>query len=431
MSLIGLALMGGLAAAFALLCRAGLSRATLIYAAVAWIPLPGLIAVQGRQTTASLHPVEVLATVLALTWWWDRRRRGGPMLRPTFNRPLIGLVAVAGISLVTGRLWLDPEVPAANVNLAVSLGQIALFVWPIAIAIVVGDVVRDARTRRRLEAILTALALPGVAYPVLEPLGISTAWSVHIGLVAGPFAFARLVSRPWTGWAMVDLAVVSAPIVAGLVAHKALWYIAGGAGLLAVLVIRGRAVVFVTGLLVAALVVCASYAITADPLPPPARAQVEFERAQQSLGPQAGRLRLAIDAVRIWERAPVFGVGPGNMWPYMHRYSVLDTSHNQYTNLLLELGLAGLTCFVMFAGAAVATGFRLYNRLGSGAARATALGWLGGFIGLLVGGLTGDVLLPSIRNDGLEALRWAYAPWVALGLLVSLARVDRGAPDAP
>jgi O-antigen ligase len=154
------------------------------------------------------------------------------------------------------------------------------------------------------------------------------------------------------------------------------------------------------------------------------RALVTAEAVQQSIGGDFGRLRLAADAVRIWGEYPLLGVGPGNMWPYMHTYSVLDTSHNQYTNVLLELGVAGLACVVAFIVAAFRTGLRLRHHLQAPFGRTLALGWLGAFAGVVAGGFTGDVLLPSVRNSGLETFGFIYPQWVLLGLLVSLARID-------
>ena len=56
----------------------------------------------------------------------------------------------------------------------------------------------------------------------------------------------------------------------------------------------------------------------------------------------------------------VLGVGPGNNYPYMLRYSTLGTAHNQYVNILIELGAVGLACFAVFSVQALRVGLALH-----------------------------------------------------------------------
>jgi O-antigen ligase len=210
------------------------------------------------------------------------------------------------------------------------------------------------------------------------------------------------------------------PIVAGIVVKKAFWYLSGTASLMVVAALRARGATLGAA---AGAVVCAvlvSFAVTGDYLPSPIRGLVSSEISQQSLGGRGGRERLAMDAIQIWRGHKVFGVGPGNMWPYMHRYSTLDTSHNQFTNILLELGIVGLGLVGAFGYAAVTMGLRLTRQVAGNFERQVVTGWLGLLVGLFVGGITGDVIFPSVRNAGLATFAWAYPQWIVLGLVVSL-----------
>jgi O-antigen ligase len=152
---------------------------------------------------------------------------------------------------------------------------------------------------------------------------------------------------------------------------------------------------------------------------------VKLEERQQSWGGRAGRLALATDAIAIWSRDPVFGVGPGNSWPYMHRYSVIDTPHNQYLNILLELGIVGLACFLWFVGGALKTGLDLLKLPLAPFHRTLVIGWFGLFVGMAVSGLTGDFIFHSIRNGGLEMFTGFYLQWVLLGLAASVIGIER------
>src|SRR5262249_45758505 len=138
-----------------------------------------------------------------------------------------------------------------------------------------------------------------------------------------------------------------------------------------------------------------------------------------------GREQLIRDGLGIWSRAPVLGVGPGNNYPYMLRYSTLGTAHNQYVNILIELGAVGLVCFVVFSYQALRMGLKLWRSARHPAHRALVLSWFGMFGAFLVGGFFGDFMLPSIRNAGLELFAEFYVQWIVLGLIVSAAAIER------
>ncbi len=156
------------------------------------------------------------------------------------------------------------------------------------------------------------------------------------------------------------------------------------------------------------------------------RDAVETEEAQQSLGGTGGRDQLIADGLGIWSRFPVFGVGPGNNYPYMLRYSSLGTAHNQYINILMELGLVGLACFLVFAFKAARTGYRLWRTAANPLARAHGARLARALRGHARGGMFGDFMIPSIRNGGLELFALFYVQWILLGLIVSMTAIERG-----
>jgi O-antigen ligase len=147
--------------------------------------------------------------------------------------------------------------------------------------------------------------------------------------------------------------------------------------------------------------------------------------AQQSLGGSGGRWQLLTDGVGIWLSHPLLGVGPGNNYPYMLRYSTLATPHNQYVNLLMELGIIGFACFACFAFYAARMGLDTWRTTRHPRRRQLVLAWLGVFGGMMAGGVFGDFVLPSIRNAGLELFALYYVQWVLLGLLVSIHALER------
>lgn len=413
---LGLAITG----AFSWLAARDMRRATLVFLVMGWVPFVRVFTFHGSQIQQPLLLAEALPTVMIAIWWLRRARGPAPPLVPApVNRPLLLMVPASALALLWSFGDLDPAVPAANVKLAVSLGQILLIAWPVGLYFVVANTAWDAAAIRRVRTALTIMAAPSVALPLVPAEWRShITWSAYFALAAGPWlvtgAFEeRTLARRLGLWI-----VALSPLLYGLVIGKAFLYLTTLVAVAVVVFIRARKTVGV-GVLGAAGVYLLLVAATGSLTPGPLRDLLDVERRQQSWGGQAGRLALASDAVEIWSRHPLLGVGPGNSWPYMHRYSTLDTPHNQYVNVLLEFGAVGLACFVWFLAAALKTGRDALRRARDGPARNLVIGWLALFIGMIASGLTGDYIFHSVRNGGLLLFSAYYFQWVLLGLVVA------------
>jgi len=412
---------------FGFVCLRNMSRAVLWYVALAWIPFFQVAKLSGTEFTTGFMQVEWLATIMIVMWVLRRPPGRLHVLVPTrFNAPLISLIPLSCVSLVTGYLGLDPMVDASHAKLAVSVGQIMLFAWPIGVYLVVANSVATTETIRKVIRVVIVLALPAIALPLVPPRVIPyVEWSVYFALAASPFCFAASLYPSSIAKRAGGIALAFAPAVYGIQTGKALWYVAPIVGFCLIAALRSRRLLLAFLPLAIGAYLAIYVPLTGSWLPGPLRRQVAREEAQYSLGGRAGRDALAADAIRIWTRYPVFGVGPGNNYPYMIRYSVLATPHNQYMNILLELGIVGLACYVVFLGRAMQTGLDLLRSVTSRFHEIFVLGWLGLFVGIAVmGGLLGDFTLPSIRNDGLRVLSWYYFQWVMLGLMVAIKRIE-------
>jgi hypothetical protein len=81
--------------------------------------------------------------------------------------------------------------------------------------------------------------------------------------------------------------------------------------------------------------------------------------------------------------SPVLGLGPANYHFYTQLfpilgYSVQFNSHNNYVDIIAQIGLLGLACFLWFAFVLFKEGFEIRNRVGNGFERAYVYGALGG-----------------------------------------------------
>ena len=132
------------------------------------------------------------------------------------------------------------------------------------------------------------------------------------------------------------------------------------------------------------------------------------------------RVELGRAALRMFRSSPVFGIGVGRFWEQsgefidepFRRFVPRENAHNNYLQILAELGAAGLIAFLWLL-ATVARGAWARRRRGSDAILA---GTAAGMVAFLVTCLTGHPLL--IREV-------SFAFWLVLGLIAGLSSDTR------
>jgi O-antigen ligase len=112
---------------------------------------------------------------------------------------------------------------------------------------------------------------------------------------------------------------------------------------------------------------------------------------------------------------PILGIGIANYYWYTPIYRILGysglhfSSHNNYIDILAQMGIIGLLCFLWFFWEAGRLGWRLKDNVPKGFTYAYVIGALGGLIGTLASGMLGDWILPFVYNVGLHGFRLAYS----------------------
>jgi O-antigen ligase len=140
-------------------------------------------------------------------------------------------------------------------------------------------------------------------------------------------------------------------------------------------------------------------------------------------------LMTRIDAWQILGKmlatSPILGFGPANYYWYtplfpIRGYSVVFNSHNNYMDLLAQVGIIGLVCFLWFAGALGWLGWQLRSRLPEGFQKAYVIGALGGLAGTLAAMMLGDWVIPFVYNVGFTGFRASLLGWMFLGGMVAI-----------
>lgn len=413
-----------IAAAFVVVAFRDLPRAVLVYAVLGAVPWLQVGAFSGNEFVQGLLLAQVLATVLVAVWLLQRPGAvPAAVARVPFNKWLLLVIPATLLSLISGVAWLDPTVPQQNVKLMVSVGQVLLVAWPIGVYLVTSDQVRQVAWITSFRRLVTILALPQLVLLVWDGGQPYLSFSWYFGLIASPLACARLFESSTGGIQRLGLiGLTLLPLVEGLRTGKAFLYLYVVFVLLTVLWVRARRVAVAAALAGAALLLVVQLVPMTSLLPAPVEALLDIERRQQSWDGRAGRVALAQDAIAIWSKFPVLGVGPANSYPYMLRYSVIGTPHSQYFNFLVEFGLLGLGLFVLFVLGVIRFGLQAVAVRRTQEERVFLVGWLASFVAWSACSLIGDYMLHSIRNGGIEMFSGYYIHWVFLGAAVGIAR---------
>lgn len=123
---------------------------------------------------------------------------------------------------------------------------------------------------------------------------------------------------------------------------------------------------------------------------------------------------------------PLLGVGPANYYYYTSLYSLLGyyvrfNSHNQYVDIMAQVGLLGMAFFLWFVVEIGLMGFKLRRLVEPGGfAAAYVAAGLAGLAGMLVAGALGDWLIPFVYNVGVSGFRASLIGWLFLGGIFTL-----------
>jgi O-antigen ligase len=100
----------------------------------------------------------------------------------------------------------------------------------------------------------------------------------------------------------------------------------------------------------------------------------EFSKLQQVKSADSYRFIIWQDALRVWGKQPLLGVGPGNFWAYDQRFTQLPfylrdfnktglgVAHNGFLQVLGELGPIGLFFYLSFIVVIIVVSVRMFRR---------------------------------------------------------------------
>jgi O-antigen ligase len=100
-------------------------------------------------------------------------------------------------------------------------------------------------------------------------------------------------------------------------------------------------------------------------------------------------------------------------------------SHSQYIDLIAQVGILGLFCFLWIFFEVLKLSWRLLkNKSLTGFAESYTFGVFAGAIATLVAAFLGDWVLPFVYNVGLNGFRASILTWIFIGGLVVIEKIS-------
>jgi O-antigen ligase len=385
-------------------------------------------------TGTRLPPGLFLIPVLVVLWTGEILTRRAPA--PRFSRPEVALLVFLFACLVAygvGQLVWFPS--AQKAPWSAQLGGLAVFFLSGSLFLLVGQRLRSPVWLEKYVWLFLAL---GAAYVVtaLFPAVGRTVSGLLPGGAAGSLFWAWLVALS-AGLALFHRNLRPIVRVGLLAMTAAVFYVnlfegrRWASGWIPALVAL-LAVIWVGRPKVAAAISVPLLIGTIVFYPQITDVLLEGDNAF-SLSTRLEAWRILAEIVRV---NPILGLGPANYYYYTPNYSILGfsvsfNSHNNYVDLVAQIGLFGTATFVWFAAEMTALGLRLRRHAPDGFPLAFVAGVLGGLAGTLVAGGLGDWILPFVYNIGMDGMRSSLIGWMFLGGLVAFASfAGRGVPSS-
>ncbi len=407
--------------------------------------LPLYLIVAGPSVALSLSNSGILSRLylgnlmfFLLTVIWiigkllSQRKAGHWLLTPVLLFPLLSLIMVGLISILLSRLFPDPNVtysfPHATTSIwVVNAAEIMILIGlPLFLVVVPGVV----HTTRHVRWVLVAYMIVGQLYALgtifAAPLGLYSKEAI-LG-VQRPQVFGSISSGLGTLLVLFACIALCQAFYRTSRGARIIWGMLTAILSVGVIMTIGRESWI--GLFLAFMTIVIVYTknwklplLVVIPLIPLLLVSGVTNFYDPSHVYGADRLVIWQDAITIWLRSPIIGIGAGNYQFFDIAYGkdVVGIAHNQYLQVLAEMGMLGFACLLWLMVATAWVSIKSFRQAKTALGKSLALAYLAYFVSIIFGGFFTSSFVPSAADGGgTEAFVSASYRWLLLGLVLSI-----------
>lgn len=372
----------------------------------------------GTGTQTGIHATILLLALLSGLWLYDMvvNRRELRLVASRSIPPLLILLVVTIVSFVVGQLSWFRVSPAP---ITAQLGGLGIIVFSILAFLLAAHQFREIRWLKWFTWTFLAFGAGYLVFRVVPGLfrysgyvfnwggDSSQFWNWLFAIAFSQFLFNKKLRARWR---LALLLLLGAAFYAAFI-QTFDWRSGWLPPFISVVVIaalydwRLAALICVGGLLIA-----------------PGILQQLIVTDEYSYSTRLDAWIILLEIIRV---NPILGLGPANYYYYtplyeIRGYNVRFNSHNQYLDIIAQIGIVGLIVIVWFFISVARLGWQLRERVPEGFSRAYVYGALGGLTGMAISGMLGDWFLPFVYNVGVVGLRSSILGWLFLGGLVAV-----------
>lgn len=379
-------------------------------------------------TMTNLNLALLLVPVVLLIWIVSMIRNRKLQIVPTAaNAPIVLFIASVCISFIGGNMpW---SYHAGLAPLPAQLGGIALLILSPLLMVVVANTQQNTRVLKLFIIVLLVFAVITTLSRVNGEFYIIAEFILRTGATGGMFwvwtaAFAAGICL-YHNTLRISLRILAGVIAIGVLAISMLVTGDWSSGWVPPLVVMGVLLALRSKSYAIAVVVAAVVFLIisqADVL------RLLIEQENYSLVTRQAALEIMIE--NVIPLSPIMGLGPANYYFYTPLFSIMGyylpfNSHNQYLDLLAQLGVVGTSIYLWLMVTCAIIAWKLRTLAAQGFNRAYAYCCIAGIAGTLWAGLHGDWVLPFVYNIGIEGFRASMLVWIFLGGLVAIENQTR------
>lgn len=393
-----------------------------------------LVLVSGVITTSIytisfwvFKPGFLLLVLLVAAWIFLSIWRGTPLIKTHLELPLIAFVIANIVALALSYIYWDPQVDLSHRSLIVQLAEVALMILPAFVALCAANIIKTQAWLKTVYFSMLGLTIVFLISGLVTldktqfwwTTGTKT-WAYSGFIQAGPLlllifipvSFSQVLFGSKGYQRLGYLLVLILGLTWAVLTPKVSFWSALITSMLIVSWFRSKKF-FIFVVLTMILLSIGFYGY------------IEKFLAMATEFADFDRIAVWQDSLKIVAKQPIFGIGPGNYWSYMLRYGTkrysgmpYGSAHNQYLGILVQTGIAGLSAFLLLLGGFIKTGLELIKQCKDLFIRPIAIGWLGSFIGLMVGCMFSDMLMPFVHNEGSSLINYTIYYWIFAGLMI-------------